>query len=71
MGCSFSYYGVSANLISYLTGPLGQSNASAANAWSGTARMLPLLGAVLADSFSAATHSSSSPAPSTSWGLAC
>jgi peptide/histidine transporter 3/4 len=54
MGCSFSYYGVSANLISYLTGPLGQSNASAAaaaNAWSGTARMLPLLGAVLADSF--------------------
>uniref|UniRef100_A0A0E0IEW7 Uncharacterized protein n=1 Tax=Oryza nivara TaxID=4536 RepID=A0A0E0IEW7_ORYNI len=50
----FSYYGVSANLISYLTGPLGQSNASAAaaaNAWSGTARMLPLLGAVLADSF--------------------
>uniref|UniRef100_A0A0E0AXY3 Ubiquitinyl hydrolase 1 n=1 Tax=Oryza glumipatula TaxID=40148 RepID=A0A0E0AXY3_9ORYZ len=54
MGCSFSYYGVSANLISYLTGPMGQSNASAAaaaNAWSGTARMLPLLGAVLADSF--------------------
>uniref|UniRef100_A0A0E0CE83 Uncharacterized protein n=1 Tax=Oryza meridionalis TaxID=40149 RepID=A0A0E0CE83_9ORYZ len=54
MGSSFSSYGVSANLISYLTGPLGQSNASAAaaaNAWSGTARMLPLLGAFLADSF--------------------
>ncbi|BAS91782.1 Os04g0691366 [Oryza sativa Japonica Group] len=51
---SFAYFGVSANLITYLTGPMGQSNASAAaavNAWSGAACMLPLLGAFLADSF--------------------
>uniref|UniRef100_A0A0D9WBJ7 Major facilitator superfamily (MFS) profile domain-containing protein n=1 Tax=Leersia perrieri TaxID=77586 RepID=A0A0D9WBJ7_9ORYZ len=51
---NFAYFGVSANLITYLTGPLGHSNASAAaavNAWSGAACMLPLLGAFLADSF--------------------
>ncbi|CAI9114934.1 OLC1v1015759C1 [Oldenlandia corymbosa var. corymbosa] len=50
----FSYYGVSANLISYLTGPLGQSTATAAenvNAWSGIAMLMPLLGAFVADSF--------------------
>ncbi|XP_020163045.1 protein NRT1/ PTR FAMILY 5.10 [Aegilops tauschii subsp. strangulata] len=49
----FSFYGVSANLISYLTGPLGESNAKAAsaiNAWNGVAQLLPLLGAALADS---------------------
>ncbi|KAL6614608.1 hypothetical protein ACP70R_036878 [Stipagrostis hirtigluma subsp. patula] len=49
---SFAYYGVSANLITYLTGPLAHSNASAAaavNAWSGTASLMPLLGAFLAD----------------------
>lgn len=49
-----AYYGISSNLISYLTGPLGQSTAVAAenvNVWSGTASMLPLVGAFVADSF--------------------
>ncbi|TVU16706.1 hypothetical protein EJB05_40281 [Eragrostis curvula] len=51
---SFAYFGVSANLITYLTGPLGHSNAAAAaavNAWSGTASLMPLLGAFLADAY--------------------
>ncbi|KNA11562.1 hypothetical protein SOVF_133970 [Spinacia oleracea] len=49
-----AYYGISGNLISYLTGKLGQSTAMAAsniNAWSGVACLLPILGAVIADSF--------------------
>jgi hypothetical protein len=50
----FAYHGVSANLISYLTGPLGESTAGAAaaiNAWSGVATMLPLVVACVADAW--------------------
>ncbi|KAJ3677986.1 hypothetical protein LUZ60_001789 [Juncus effusus] len=49
-----AYYGISLNLITYLTGPLGEGTAKAAsalNTWSGVATMLPLLGAFVADSW--------------------
>ncbi|KAK4490046.1 hypothetical protein RD792_000700 [Penstemon davidsonii] len=51
----FAYYGISSNLVSYFTGSLGQSTAAAAsmlNAWYGTASLLPILGAFVADAFS-------------------
>ncbi|OMO53935.1 Proton-dependent oligopeptide transporter family [Corchorus capsularis] len=50
----FAYYGISSNLITYLTGAMGQSTATAAenvNAWIGTATLLPLLGAFVADAY--------------------
>ncbi|XP_061362842.1 protein NRT1/ PTR FAMILY 5.10-like [Gastrolobium bilobum] len=49
-----AYYGIQSNLISYLTGPLHQNTATAAenvNLWSGTASLLPLFGAFVADSY--------------------
>lgn len=49
----FGFYGVQANLIMYLTGPLGMSTVSAAagvNAWAGAVQVLPLAGALAADS---------------------
>ncbi|KAL2934085.1 Protein NRT1/ PTR FAMILY 5.10 [Bienertia sinuspersici] len=49
-----AYYGISGNLISFLTGKMGQSTATAAanvNAWSGVASLLPIFGAVIADSY--------------------
>ncbi|KAH9627023.1 hypothetical protein KSS87_020672, partial [Heliosperma pusillum] len=49
-----AYFGIQGNLISFLTGELGQSTATAAanvNAWAGVATLLPILGAVIADSF--------------------
>ncbi|KAH7525024.1 hypothetical protein FEM48_Zijuj06G0181200 [Ziziphus jujuba var. spinosa] len=54
VGERFAYYGISSNLISFLTRPIGQSTATVAenvNAWDGMALLLPLLGAFVADSF--------------------
>ncbi|ESQ34537.1 hypothetical protein EUTSA_v10007239mg [Eutrema salsugineum] len=54
VGERFAYFGIACNLITYLTGPLGQSTATAAvnvNTWSGTASILPILGAFVADAY--------------------
>ncbi|XP_010269365.1 PREDICTED: protein NRT1/ PTR FAMILY 5.4-like [Nelumbo nucifera] len=50
----FAYYGMMGNLFTYLTQSLGESNATAAknvNIWFGVSTLLPLLGAVIADSY--------------------
>ncbi|KAF2297330.1 hypothetical protein GH714_021588 [Hevea brasiliensis] len=50
----FAYFGIASNLITYLTGPIGQSTATAAenvNAWTGTSFLFPVIGAFVADSF--------------------
>ena len=59
VGERFAYFGIASNLITYLTGPLGQSTATAAvnvNTWSGTASMLPVLGAFIADAYLGRYH---------------
>ncbi|KAI3900078.1 hypothetical protein MKW98_000978 [Papaver atlanticum] len=60
VGETIAYYGISSNLITYLTGPpLDQSTVAAAtnvNTWSGFVWMLPLLGGFLADSYFGRFH---------------
>ncbi|KAJ0642552.1 putative proton-dependent oligopeptide transporter family, PTR2 family proton/oligopeptide symporter [Helianthus annuus] len=49
-----AYYGISTNLVSYLTKKLHQGNAVAATnvtTWQGTCYLTPLIGAVLADAY--------------------
>ncbi|KAJ1295837.1 hypothetical protein BS78_01G253700 [Paspalum vaginatum] len=51
---SLAYYGVGANLVSYLTKVQRQSNIAAASniaSWQGTCYLTPLVGAFLADSY--------------------
>ncbi|XP_038690527.1 protein NRT1/ PTR FAMILY 5.10-like [Tripterygium wilfordii] len=50
----FSYYGIASNLITFLTGSLGESTTTAAenvNLWTGVSMLLPILGGFVADSF--------------------
>lgn len=50
----FAYYGMSGNLITYLTNELEEPIPMAAknvNTWTGVSALLPLLGAFIADSF--------------------
>ncbi|CAL9150317.1 unnamed protein product, partial [Musa hybrid cultivar] len=66
----FAFFGLSSNLIIYLTGPHNEPTATAAAAistWKGVACMLPFLGAVVADSYVGRHRPSSSPLSSTSW----
>ncbi|CAM0909777.1 unnamed protein product [Alopecurus aequalis] len=58
LGTEFCYclafYGISYNLVTYLTGVLGQSNVAAArnvSTWQATCFLMPLAGAVIADSY--------------------
>ncbi|TYI92774.1 hypothetical protein E1A91_D02G094600v1 [Gossypium mustelinum] len=49
-----AYYGITTNLVSYLTKKLHEGNASAARnvtTWQGTCYVTPLIGAVLADAY--------------------
>ncbi|KAL5721692.1 hypothetical protein ACHQM5_005305 [Ranunculus cassubicifolius] len=49
-----AYYGISTNLVSYLTNKLHQGNVTAARnvtTWAGTCYLAPLIGAVLADAY--------------------
>ncbi|KAI3983721.1 hypothetical protein MKX01_001125 [Papaver californicum] len=51
---TIAVYGVVSNLITYLTGPLHHSTATAAiniNVWSAVVWVLPLVGAFLADTY--------------------
>ncbi|OAY23763.1 protein NRT1/ PTR FAMILY 5.10 [Manihot esculenta] len=50
----FSYYGIASNIITYLTGPISMSMATAAenvNAWTGFSFLFPLVAAFVADAF--------------------